>query len=435
MRNLLLIVFFILTAFSAFSQTNSKIKDLERKRKLAIQEIENTTLLLKEAKKSTTSLMNRISLISQQINSRQKLIELLNLEIAAITELQAVTETEIQQMEVDLKQEQRAYAKAVEGILLKKQGTNKLLFVLSGKSVGESVRRMKYLKDYSEWRTQQITNIKEKQRELQEKKITLEKTKTEKLSLLDSRQKEQVNLKEEEKTHKHEVEEANKKQVELQDIIAVKQRQADQLNSQIERLIAEEVARQERAAKRRASREKNTGTRRKRTGTTRSSTKEKSKTTSKENRSVELEDAPVVSRESLKLSSNFAANKGKLPMPVTGRYRIVGRFGVHQHNKWVATNSSGIDIHAQTGSQARSVFDGEVSRVMAFPGYNNCIIIRHGGYYTFYGNIRQVSVKQGQRVSAGQSLGTIYSDSGGAQLHFQLWKGTTKLNPEPWLRK
>jgi len=435
MKIRLFIVFFALSGIFAFSQTNSKIKELEKRRKLAIKEIENTTLLLKEAKKSTTSLMNRINLISQQISSRQKLIELLNQEIAAITELQVVTEAEILQMEIDLKQEQKAYAKAVEGILLKKQGTNKLLFVLSGKSVGESIRRMKYLKDYSEWRTQQITNIKEKQNELQEKKLSLEKTKTEKMSLLTSRQKEQVNLQEEEKTHKLEVEEANKKQVELQDIIETKQKQADKLNSQIERLIAEEVARQERAAKRRAAREKKTRTRRT-TRSTRSTTKEKSSDTDRSSsKSTDLEDAPLATKESLRLSSNFASNKGKLPMPVTGRYRIVGRFGVHQHNKWVATNSSGIDIHAQTGSQARVVFDGEVSRVMAFPGYNNCIIVRHGGYYTFYGNIQNVSVRQGQKVSAGQSLGTIYSDSGGAQLHFQLWRGTRKLNPEPWLRK
>ena len=125
-------------------------------------------------------------------------------------------------------------------------------------------------------------------------------------------------------------------------------------------------------------------------------------------------------------------------MPITGRYRIIGRFGTHQHNRWnVKTNSSGIDIQAQSGAQARSVFDGEVSRIVAFPGYNNCIIVRHGGYYTFYGNIQQVTVRQGQKVSAGQSLGSIYTDSdtGSSQLHFQLWKGTTKLNPEPWLKK
>lgn len=125
-------------------------------------------------------------------------------------------------------------------------------------------------------------------------------------------------------------------------------------------------------------------------------------------------------------------------MPVTGRYSIIGRFGTHQHSRFrVTTNNGGIDIQAQPGAQARAVFNGEVTRIVAFPGYNNCIIVRHGGYYTFYGNIQQISVRQGQKVTAGQALGQIYTDSdtGSAQLHFQLWQGTTKLNPEPWLRK
>ncbi|MDL2215275.1 peptidoglycan DD-metalloendopeptidase family protein, partial [Dysgonomonas sp. OttesenSCG-928-M03] len=151
-----------------------------------------------------------------------------------------------------------------------------------------------------------------------------------------------------------------------------------------------------------------------------------------------IAEAPVMTKENFNLSSNFASNKGKLPIPVTGRYRIIGRFGTHRHGQWnVTTNSSGIDIQAQSGAQARAVFNGEVSRVVAFPGYNNCVIIRHGGYYTFYGNIQQVNVRQGQKVSAGQPLGVIYTDAdtGSSQLHFQLWKGTNKLNPEPWLQR
>lgn len=447
MRVFLVISIFLISVFTVSSQTNTKIKELERKRKLALKEIENTSLLLSQAKKSTATLLTRINLINEQITSRQNLINVLGTEVEAISAQQAIAQKEIEALEVELKGQQKAYSKALESMVLKKQKTNKLLYVLSGKSLGESMRRMKYLKDYSAWRTQQIVDIRAKQDTLIQKKQNLEKSKEEKQALLDNRKQEHLKLQDEEKQQKEEMSEANKKQTELQGILQKKQKQADNLNAQIERLIAEEIARQEREAKRQAEeqarREKARQEKARRDAERRAkeqkSTGKASKTETKpESKTEENALTPAITRENTKLSSNFASNKGRLPMPVTGAFRIVGRFGKHVHNQWkVTTNSSGIDIQAQSGAQARAVFDGEVSRVVAFPGYNNCVIIRHGGYYTFYGNIQQVSVRLGQKVSTGQSLGVVYTDSdtGVSQLHFQLWQGTNKLNPEPWLQK
>lgn len=437
MRKILFSLIALSISFSLLSQT-TKIKELERKRKLALREIENTTLLLNKTKRSTTTLLNRINLLTEQINSRQQVISLLNQEVQAINNEQNRIEKEIRELEVDLKGEQKAYAKAIEGMALRKQSKNKLMYVLSGKDLAESLRRMKYLKDYSEWRKKQAVSIQEKQQDLVAKKEALNKTKADKLVLLNSREKEQNQLKQEEETHQKEVTEASKKEKELQALLKTKQKQADNLNAQIEKLIAEEVARQEREAKRLAAEQARREAERKRRN-------ESSATKPKEKEEVVVK-APetgkgassYVTKENFNLSSNFASNKGQLPMPVTGRYTIVGRFGVHKHDKWrVTTNSNGIDIQAQAGAQARSVFSGEVSSIIAFPGFNNCIIIRHGNYYTFYGNIQQVTVSKGQKVSAGQSLGNIYTDTdtGNSQLHFQLWQGNNKLNPEPWLRR
>jgi len=445
MRPFVVVLIFLISVFTVSSQTNNKIKELERKRKLALKEIENTTLLLSQAKKSTATILTRINLINEQITSRQSLIELLGKEVDAISEQQAIAEKDIKALEIDLKAQQKAYSKALESMVLKKQKTNKLLYVLSGKSLGESMRRMKYLKDYSSWRSNQIVDIRAKQDTLVQKKQSLERSKAEKQGLLDNRKQEHLKLQDEEKQQKQEMGEANKKQTELQGLLQKKQKQADNLNAQIERLIAEEVARQEREAKRQAEeqarREKARQEQARREAERKAKEQKSTGTTPKtETKAKPKEEAltPAITRENTKLSSNFASNKGRLPMPVTGAFRIVGRFGKHVHNQWkVTTNSSGIDIQAQSGAQARAVFEGEVSRVVAFPGYNNCVIIRHGGYYTFYGNIQQVSVRQGQKLSTGQSLGIVYTDSdtGASQLHFQLWQGTTKLNPEPWLQK
>ncbi|MGL5894199.1 MAG: murein hydrolase activator EnvC family protein, partial [Bacteroidales bacterium] len=123
-----------------------------------------------------------------------------------------------------------------------------------------------------------------------------------------------------------------------------------------------------------------------------------------------------------------------------GSYTIIGRFGTQQHkdHKFVTTENKGIDILVKSGTDARAAFEGVVSKVFVVPGYNNSIIVRHGNYLTVYSNLSQVYVKAGDKVSTRQVLGRIYSDpdeNNKSVLHFQLWKETTKLNPELWLAK
>ncbi|MDR1502152.1 MAG: peptidoglycan DD-metalloendopeptidase family protein [Prevotella sp.] len=421
-------LFILLISICSFAQ-NSKIKELEQQRKNALREISNTDKLLKETKRSTTTLLDRIQLISNQIFSRQKVLDLLGQEITGINVEEKRIESEITILEAELKDKQKNYSKAIDGMLQNRQSENKMLFVLSGKSLTESYRRLRYLRDYSEWRKEQATEIKDKSAKLKERKEALIKTKQEKTALLGQRNTEQENLKKEETNYQTEVSEAQKKQKDLQKILTQKRQQAEALDRQIAKLIAEEVARQEREAKRIAA-EKARAEAAKRT-----SKKSESTTTTV---TPPKEDAAkvVATPENIALSNNFASNRGRLPYPITGNYTITTRFGSHQHSRFVTTSSSGIDIQSQSGAEAKSVFNGEVTYVAAIPGYNTCIIVRHGNYYTFYGNIQSIYVKQGDKVKTGQSLGKVYTDAdtGFSQLHFQLWQGTNKLNPEPWLR-
>lgn len=420
MRKIFLLLI-LLISIPALAQ-QSKIKELEEQRKQALRDISNTDKLLKDTRQTTASLLNRIKLISGQISSRKQIVSLLAQEVDAIAESEKETEREISRLEKELKEKQDSYAKAISGMLRNRQSENKLLFILSGKSVSESYRRLRYLREYSEWRAMQADDIIEKSKELKEKKDALEKTKQEKAVLLRQRKIEQGQLEKDESNFQTEVKETQAKQKELQSVLKQKKQHAESLNKRIENLIAEEVARQERAAKLLAL--------------------ERTRTESakRNNKAAASPDAkPVIpSSANVELSGSFASNKGNLPFPITGNYIITSRFGMHQHEQWkVSTSSNGIDIQSQSGAEARSVFQGEVSRVIAFPGYNNCIIVRHGNYYTFYGNIQTLYVKQGDKVSAGQALGKVYADpdTGAAEMHFQLWQNTTKLNPEPWLRR
>lgn len=133
------------------------------------------------------------------------------------------------------------------------------------------------------------------------------------------------------------------------------------------------------------------------------------------------------------LSGGFEANKGRLPMPITGAYKIVSRFGQNtvEGLKNVTLDNKGINILGKPGCMARSIYDGEVSAVFGFAG-TMVVMVRHGSYISVYCNLKSVGVTKGQKVTTGQALGSIANDN---ILQFQLRKQTAKLNPEPWLRK
>ena len=438
----LVVLFCLSISFSVFSQTGD-IERLQKQRKSLQTEIENTNRLYLDVKKQTTTIIQRISLINKQIDTRKKLIDVQKKEITALDNELTRLQKEITTLNKELEQRKEKYADAIKMVMHKRQSENKIFFILSGKSFGEALRRMQYLKQYSRVQKTQAEEIKEKNAELLQKKQDVETAKTERNKTIMDIRNEQTNLIAEERNRKSEMDEAQGKQKELQGVLQDKQRQANRLNAEIEKLIAEEVARQEREAKRleeerrkkREEQERIAEEKRRKEGKGKPK-KEKEKVEKEPVREPIKEEPLIAEAETFNLSKNFVANKGRLPMPVTGASSIISSFGVHKHSEWnVSTNNSGIDIQAQQNSDIRSIFEGEVSRIIAFPGYNNCVILRHGEYYTFYANIINVYVKKGQKVKTGEALGKIYTDSdtGVATMHFQLWKKTTKLDPGPWL--
>lgn len=140
-----------------------------------------------------------------------------------------------------------------------------------------------------------------------------------------------------------------------------------------------------------------------------------------------------------RLTGSFESNKGRLLFPVAGRYTVVSQFGTYDHPdlQKVKVNSLGIDVEVPRGSTVRSVFEGVVSSIFRLDGYHNVIIVRHGDYLTVYGGIDGLSVKKGDKVRTGQTIGTLYSDpddGGRTRLHFEIRHEKTKLNPAEWVR-
>ena len=415
-------VIFMLVSLAVFGQKSSRVRQLEEQRKKALAEIETASQLLKETDLTARNTLNRLNLLSQQILSRKKVINLLSQEVSEIDNQIAVTRQEIAGLEKELDGKRENYGKSAQSLFRHRGSQDKLLFILSASDFAQSMRRMRYLREYADWQKRQASEIVNKQTEIKQKQKELEKTRSEKNALLDTREKESKKLQTEESNQKAEVKQLGKKQKELKEMLRKKQQQANALNRQIEEQIAKEIARAEAEAR----------------GNSNTGEKTADKKSTRQERVADTKGGYAMTKEERKLSNDFADNRGRLPYPVAGRYTIVGTFGEQQHQelKYVRTNNSGIDIQTTPGADARAVFKGEVTRVFVVPGYNNSVIIRHGNYLTVYSNLSQVYVKAGDRVNTCQTIGKIFSDAenGNATiLHFQLWKEKTKLNPLPWL--
>ena len=137
----------------------------------------------------------------------------------------------------------------------------------------------------------------------------------------------------------------------------------------------------------------------------------------------------------VKLAAEFSANKGKLPWPADGP--VIGRFGKHYHPVYknlALPPNNGVDIALSSGTDVKAVFNGKVSQVIVMPGYNQCVLVEHGNYFTFYCKLKSVSVKAGDKVSTGQVIGVVDTINGNTQLHFEIWQNTKPQNPENWLK-
>jgi len=410
-----LLTYLLLGALSLSAQQSIRVHELEKQRLATLAAIEETNQLLKENTLTASNALNRLNLLIQQIDSRKKIIQLLNQEISSLDDDIDFKETQTQSLEKELDVKKQHYAASIRKMYLHKNNIDNLLFILSSQSFTQSFHRIMYLKAYSGWQKKQAEDITEKQNTINEERTLLIARRNEKLNLLNERQSEENQLAKEEENKKSEVQTLEKNKKKLQNDLAKKEKQANALNRQIEKIIAEEVLKSEQAAK---------------------ATKSKSE----ENRTAEVKGGYQMTQSERTLSSSFAENKGKLPFPLKGNFKIVGYFGIHQHKELskITTNNNGIDIETTSGNEAKAIFNGVVSRVFTLPGYNNSIIIRHGNYLTLYSNLEQVYIKQGDTVKTGQAVGKIYTDNekgNSTLLHFEIWKEQTKLDPLTWIKQ
>ena len=291
----------------------------------------------------------------------------------------------------------------------------KLMFIFSADNLSQTYRRLRYVQEYANYQRLQAIEIERKQKQVEAKKAELETTRSAKEKLLKEGEAEKKKLEAQEKDRQGILNGLKRKQKGLQSGINKRRKSAQKL---IEQEIEKARKRAEEEARKKAKAEGKKGEKSANTGKT-----AKKGTVDKFN----------MNTEDRQLSGSFEKNKGILPMPITGPYVIVGRFGQYAVTKNVRLDNKGIDIRGKAGAKARAIFDGEVSAIFKYNGLNN-VLVRHGNYISVYCNLSSVSVTKGSKVKTRGEIGTVHQDaSGNAVLHFQLRKETTKLNPEVWL--
>lgn len=432
------------------AQTNKKIKKLQSERTTLERQISESEKLLKTTKKDVASQLNNLMVISSQITKQQNYVQSVHNEVSALQGDITSLQKQLKVLEKDLADCKQKYRRAVTQLNRNRLGQSKWKFILSANSFRQMSRRMRYITEYSKYQRAQGEIIRQKEDTIKAKRAELLATKQEKNALLQEGKEQQARLEQQKQDRQKVVNSLNAKQKQLQNTIAQNKKRQKQLDARIDKLIQEEIAAAERrrkaaearrraeAERKRKEEERRAAAANKKAAAGKKPSASNKKTSTKPTKPAERTATPRFYEEDnadRALNGSFQANKGRLPMPITGSYFISAHYG--QYNveglRGVQLDNKGINITGQPGAQARSVFAGEVTAIFSLGGMQN-VIVRHGSYMSVYCNLANCAVKRGQKVSARQLLGRVATDaSGNCTLHFQLRREREKLNPEPWL--
>lgn len=470
------------------------VKGLQSQRQKIQQQIKEQERRLQNNKRDVKKRLENLMMLNTEIADKRKTIDTIRHDISALDVNIALLDNQLNNLNKELEDRKQKFQKSLRYMHRNRSIQSRLMFIFSAKNFTQMYRRLRFMREYAGYQRVQGEAVKVMQQEVAEAKQELDNTKRQKNDLLYRGVQEQKSLENKQEEQKQVVSTLQKQQKTIEGIISEQRKKDMALNAQIDKLIAEEVARAkaraeaearrkaaEEAAKKRAAElarkkaeaeaarrenERRIAEAKAREERAKAEARAAARKSAEEKAAAEREareaenarreaerqaanDAKVrekemaevkkqpkeetyfVSTEDQRISGSFESNRGRLPMPITGPYRIVSHFG--QYNveglKNVTLDNKGINIKGQPGAQARSIFDGEVSAVFGISGTMG-VMVRHGSYISVYCNLSSVSVRKGQKVSTRQVLGIIGSEN---ILQFQLRKQVAKLNPESWL--
>ena len=388
MRRLLLLSLCLLLTAASSGQDVTKQSERKRKIEEEISFIDNQLKSITNKQKASTQ---QLTLIQRRVTDRKAIINDLDKQIAVINDQMTAKQREINRLQKELDTLRTYHENLIRNTYRNRDRKVWFMYLLSSENIGQGYRRFAFLKSLSSAVRDQAGKIREKQDELKTERDKMADIKAQLQATRLERESEYKKLQREEKKSKEDIKKLAKTEKQYRADLAAKRKEVERLDKEIQKILRSTVAEQK---------------------------KDKTK----------VDTA---------LSDQFAKNKGKLPWPVRQGV-ITERFGVHNHPVYTnlkLPDNPGVTISTTKNADVYSVFDGEVRKIVVMPGYNQCVLVQHGSYFTFYCKLGKVSVKSGQKIKTGDKIGTLDADGNASALHFQVWNGTQKQNPEQWLSR
>lgn len=399
LRPILALMLAVLCAAPIQAQNLSRTRDRKARLERDIRTLEKQLGTTRQKENTAAS---QLSLLRAQTSARRELLRESERELKILTDSVLQCRRRIDTLSSRIDTLTGRYTRLVKTAYKNRDTRIWYMYILASDNLGQGMRRYGYLRRLSSELNRQGRELKAERDTLQTVRTRLESLQAQASAIRNSRASEVEKLHREEEQSRQLVLRLQSDSKKYTNQLNSKRKEVEALNREIERLIAAEM-----------DGGKKTGGKKGGTGGKKTSTK--------------IDTA---------LSNEFAANKGKLPWPAEGR--VVSHFGRNPHPVYTKLEmpfNNGVGLAVEPDAPVKAVFNGTVKQIVVIPGYNQCILVQHGEYFTFYCKMGSVAVKAGDKVKTGQVLGHVATMGDETQVHFQLWQGKTPQNPELWLRK
>ena len=366
------------------------LSQLKKDQARLARQIDFTNKLLAENSGKKVDAEVELALLNKQIESRKQLVKSLSYEIKSVQAQQAESEKEIAKLRLQKEDLVSNYGTVIRASYRSKLLRKRWLFLLSAHSLPQMYQRWRYLRQLNGGVRKQLTQISETLKLIDDQILALKNIEMEKKQLLLLQQEEKKLIDQNLDIQKKLLQKLMGEEKRLR--ITLKKHRKSQ--NALKKAILASIT----------------------------------KTTGKRN---EMPMTPAM----IALSKTFAANKKKLPWPVS-KGLITRSFGKQTHPSLrnVTIVNNGVDIHTEPGAMVRAIFDGRIVGQQFIPGHDHMIILSHGNYYSVYSYLSELKVEIGQEVKTGQMLGRTRSKDGIGQLHLEIWQGKELKDPEGWLK-
>ncbi|MFT5965050.1 MAG: septal ring factor EnvC (AmiA/AmiB activator) [Flavobacteriaceae bacterium] len=396
-----LLCFLFMSMFSLANAQTKAQKDLEAKKIALEKEIKDINRLLIVKKKEKGAVLEDIEASNKKIRVREQIIRVTNQQANLLSRQINTNQREVNKQQKILTTLKKEYDQMIQRSYMNSSQENRLLFLLSSKSFYMAYKRMQYLKQYRSYRQEQGLEIAAQTAALEKKNSILDVQRNDKKALVLSNTAAKTQLLKDKQSKANLLSGIKRNESQYAAAIKKKQREARALENRIEALIKAAIA----AAN-------------KKSGTTKGGA------------------SFVLTPEATRVANSFTANKGKLVWPLEKGILKRG-YGVYSDPVYpeIKHENNGVTLVTESGAMARAIFEGEVIAIMAVPGGNLGVQIKHGNFISTYYNLISVAVKKGDLVKEKQNLGAIATNNADGQtlLKFYLYQNSTRLNPQEWV--